>query len=46
MFQINWGMENFIQKKEISLFSVGIFFLTVPINFAGRINQCSSKIRA
>ena len=26
MFQINSGMENFMQKKEISLFSVGKFF--------------------
>ena len=26
MFQIKSGMENFMQKKEISLFSVGTFF--------------------
>ena len=26
MFQINSGMENFMQKMEISLFSVGTFF--------------------
>ena len=26
MFQINSGMENFMQKMEISLFSVEIFF--------------------
>ena len=33
MFQKNSCMENFMQKKELSLFSVGIFFLTVPKNF-------------
>ena len=28
MFQISSGMENFMQKKEISLFSVGTSFFS------------------
>ena len=35
-----------MQKKEISLFSVGTFFLTVSKNFAGGIIQCYRNIRA
>ena len=35
-----------MQKKEISIFSVGTFFLTVPKNFVGGINQCFRIIKA
>ena len=36
MFQINSGMEKFMQKKEISLFSVGTFFSHSAEKFRGR----------
>ena len=36
----------FLQKKEISLFSVGTFFPTVPKTFVNGILQCVRKIRA
>ena len=45
MFQINSGMEKFMQKKEISLFSVGTFFLTVPKSFVRGIIQRFRTIR-
>ena len=35
-----------MKKKEISLFSVGIFFLTVPKNFVGGSIQYFRKIQA
>ena len=39
-FRIIKAWKIFLQKKELSLFSVGTFFLTVPKNFVGGITQC------
>ena len=46
MFQIYSGMDIFYAEKEISLFSVATFFLTVPQSLVGGIIQVFRNIRA
>ena len=46
MFQKYSGMDIFYAEKEISLFSVATFVLTVPQNLVGGIIQVFRNIRA
>ena len=46
MFQKYSGMDIFYAEKEISLFSVATFFLTVPQNLVGGIIEVFRNVRA
>ena len=47
MFQERSGMEKFYaEERDITFFSLKLFFLTVPINLPGGFIQCSRNIGA